>query len=241
MGKYKNRILATVVIIGIVLVIYVLLEVFFYNDIGCICAVGYFPMLDSRLTGYGLLVISTILFIVSYWRVRNLSRWCIVPALIVFSLAFYGNGHALYTQPCSGSLYRTTFFIHKTKLGDFAQISNAGGLDTGIHNGRFLGYSFDGKELLLYKIGESPLKVNTSFLFWKVRPGIFVHDLPGLFRNLEYEKNNDGYEFIGGRELPVEVFRLFISRTKDFDIRRLKNQIVINENDGTTRFRFEQH
>jgi len=49
-----------------------------------------------------------------------------------------------------------------------------------------------------------------------------------------------GYEFIGGKDMPIEVFMNEIFTEKsEFAVKTLKNKRIINETDGTTRFRFE--
>ena len=116
-------------------------------------------------------------------------------------------------------------------------------LKTGKYDGKLLGYSVNRQKLTLYRIGEKPLKVRTGFLFWRTPPKRFVSTLsPRLhsFRNLEFEKNNIGYEFIGGRDMPLEVFlNEIMFEGSEFAGKKLKNKQIINEADGTTRFRFE--
>ena len=243
MNKRKINIITTIIITSFMLVFYLLLEIHFYNDIECSCVVSYYPMMTSRIVGYFLLIFSTALFVASVWKIKKLSRWWTIPALIVFGIAFYGNGYALYSMSCTPSINKTTFFVHKNKLGDFTQPINTDSLRTGKYDGKLLGYSIAEKELTLYRIGESPLKVKTSFLFWKVRPSIIVHTLSPILhshRNLEFENNNNGYEFIGGQDMPVEIFlNEIVYEKNEFAGKKLINQKIINETDGTTRFQFE--
>ena len=245
MSKRKIGIIATIIVISFILVFYILLEIHFYND-ECSCVVGYYPMMISRIIGYFLLIFSTTLFIASVWRIKKLSRLWAIPALLAFGIAFYGNGYALYSMSCTSSINKITFFVHNTSFGDFAQKYepiNTDSLKTEKYKGKFLGYSIARKELTLYRIGEQPLKVKTSFLFWKIRPNIFVHTLsPTLHshRNLEFEENNNVYEFIGGQNMPVEIFlKEILYEKNEFAGKKLLNQKIINETDGTTRFRFE--
>ena len=147
---------------------------------------------------------STVLFIASIWKLKGLSRLWTIPASFIFGLAFYGNGYMIFNKGgCGYSLNKTTFFINQTKLGDFAKADaetiNLDSLKDGKLKGKLLGYSINGKELTAFRIGEEPLKVKTSFLFWKVRNNVIINDISyGLntFRNFEAEKINGQYELI---------------------------------------------
>ena len=230
MNKRKIGIIVTIAMIGFILAVCFLFLEDAYSYVVCTCTAHYYTTLTSRIIGYALLIISTLLFIASIWRVKRLSRWWIIPALIVFGIAFYGNGYKFYYVACTPSLYKVTFFNRHTTLGNFAPeyaLRNADSLKTGNYKGQLLGYSVSGQELTLYRIGDNPLKIRTSFLFWKIRPNIFVHDLsPRLhsYRNLEFEKNHHGYERIGGKNMPLEVFIEEIEMTNGFN--------VIGENAG---------
>ncbi len=247
-------------IIGIVLTIilttflglfYYSLENFFYSDFGCGCSstcIGYYPVLTSRLIGYGLLIGSTILFIASIWKFKGLSRYWTIPALLIFGLCLYGNGYMIFNKGgCGYSLNQTTFFINQTKLGDFAKADaetiNLDSLKDGKLNGKLLGYSIKGNELTAFRIGEVPLKVKTSFLFWQVRSNVIINDISyGLntFRNFEAEKAKGHYEFIGGQGMTEKDFLdEFILTEKELSS-NLKNKKLINNSDGTTRFLFEK-
>lgn len=247
-------------IIGIVLTIvlttllgmfYYSLENFFYSDFGCGCSstcIGYYPVMTSRFIGYGLLIGSTILFIASIWKLKGLSRLWTIPALFIFGLAFYGNGYMIFNKGgCGYSLNQTTFFINQTQLGDFAKSDaetiNLDSLKDGKLNGKLLGYSIIGNELTAFRIGEKPLKVKTSFLFWKVRNNVIVNDISyGLytFRNFEAENIKGHYEFIGGQGMTEKDFLdEFVLTQKELSS-NLKNKKIINHSDGTTRFIFEK-
>ena len=230
------------------LVFFILEGLWFAMDKDCICSFGFPSTIGSKIIGWILLVLSFILFIMSLIQKGKFSKWGKIASLVLFGIAFYGNGYMIngLMGGCGYSLNRTTFFVVQTKLGDFATDwvpITTENLNAGEFDGKLLGYSVSGKNLTLYRIGKKPLKVKTSFLFWKVRPNIVIHRLsPELhsYRNLEYEKNNDGYEFIGGQDMPIEVFlNEFVIDHKDFTGKELKNQRIINETDGTTRFRFE--
>ncbi len=244
-------IITTIIATGIVLFVYLRFENFFYSDFGCGCSstcTGYYPTIISRIIGYVLLIIATLIFIASIWRIKKLSKWWTIPALIIFGIAFYGNGYKIFNKGiCGLSINKTTFFVKQTKLGDFAVADGEtiypDSLKTEKYKGKLLGYSIAGKELTFYRVGEIPLKVKTSFLFWKVRNNVIVCDLsPWLnsFRNLEFEQNNNGYELIGGQNMPIEIFmEEFLIAHKEFQGKKIMNQRIINESDGTTRFRFE--
>ena len=248
MNKRKKGIIVTITITGFILTVWFILE-YVYNYAVCTCIAHYNTTFTSRTFGYALLIVSTLLCIASVWRVKRLSRWWIIPVLIIFGIVFYGNGYKFYYVACTSSLYKVTFFNYHTILGNFAPkyaLMNTDSLKTGNYKGQLLGYSLSEHELTLYRIGDNPLKVKTSFLFWKIRPNIFIHDLsPRLhsYRNLEYEKNNSDYERIGGEDMPIEVFmeEIFLEKEELFlgSTSKMKNQRILNETDGTTRFRFE--
>lgn len=249
--KKKIGIVLTVILTTLLGLFYYSLENFFYSDFGCGCSstcTGYYPVMTSRLIGYGLLISSTILFIASIWQLKGLSRLWTIPALLIFGLAFYGNGYMIFNKGGFGySLNQTIFFIHQTKLGDFAKTDaetiNLDSLKDGKLKGKLLGYSINGNELTVFRIGDKPLKIKTSFLFWKVRNNIIINDISyGLntFRNFEAEKENGKYEFIGGQGMTEKDFlEEFVLTQKDLTI-NLKYKKIINHSDGTTRFLFEK-
>jgi hypothetical protein len=253
MTKTKNKIgiLLTIIFTTLLGLIYYYLENFFYSDFGCGCSstcIGYYPVLTSRLIGYGLLTASTSLFIASFWKLKGLSKLWTIPALFIFGLALYGNGYMIFNKGgCGYSLNQTTFFINQTKLGDFAKSDaetiNFDSLKEGKLKGKLLGYSINGNELTAFRIGEKPLKVKTSFLFWKVRNNVIINDISyGLntFRNFQAENLNGHYEFVGGQEMTEKDFldEFFLTQ-KELTI-NLKNKKIINHSDGTTRFLFEK-
>lgn len=215
--KKKIGIVLTIILTTLLGLIYYSLENFFYSDFGCGCSStcrGYYSNLTSRLIGYGLLIGSTILFIVSIWKLKGISRLWTIPAMIIFGLAFYGNGYMIFNKGgCGLSLNQTTFFINQTKLGDFAKADaetiNLDSLKNGNLKGKLLGYSIKGNELTAFRIGKEPLKIKTSFLFWKVRNNVILNDISyGLntFRNFESENVNGYYEFIGGQGMTEKDF-----------------------------------
>lgn len=244
-------IITTIILITLLGLIYYSLENFFYSDFGCGCSstcIGYYPVLTSKLIGYGLLVGSTVLFIASIWKFKGLSKLWTIPAMIIFGLAFYGNGYMIFNKGgCGYSLNQATFFINQTKLGDFAkedaETINLDSLKDGKLRGKLLGYSIKGKELTAFRIGEEPLKIKTSFLFWKVHNNVIISDISyGLntFRNFEAENVKGHYEFIGGQGMTEKDFLdEFVLIQMEFSS-KIKNKKIINNSDGTTRFIFEQ-
>jgi hypothetical protein len=249
--KRTIEIIVTFILTALLGLFYYFLEDFFYSDFGCGCSstcIGYYPILTSRIIGYALLIGSTVLFIASVWKLKGLSRLWTIPAMIIFGLAFYGNGYMIFNKGgCGYSLNQTTFFINQTKLGDFAKSDaetiNLDSLKNGKLNGKLLGYSINRNELTAFRIGEKPLKVKTSFLFWKVRNNVIINDISyGLntFRNFEAEKVKGHYEFIGGQGMTEKDFLdEFVLTQKELTI-NLKNKKIINQSDGTTRFLFEK-
>ena len=253
MTKAKKTIGVIVTIFLTVLLglFYYSIENFFYSDLGCGCSsgcVGYYPALTSRFIGYGILIGSTVLFIASIWRFNGLSGFWTIPALIIFGIAFYGNGYLISNKGfCGYSINKTIFFIYQTKLGDYAKEGTEtiilDSLKNGKLNGKLLGFSLNGNELTAFRIGEKPLKVKTSFLFWKVRSNVILNDISnGLntFRNFEIEKTKGKYEFIGGQGMMEKDFLdEFVLTEKELISKKLINKRIICENDGTTRFLFE--
>ena len=247
--KKKTNILVTLILTVSAGILYTSLESFFYSDFGCGCSstcTGYYPIMSSRIIGYGLLIGSTFLFITSAWKFKGLSRLLTIPASMVFILALYGNGFMIFNKGgCGYSLNQTTFFINQTKLGDFAkkdaETINLDSLKEGKLKGKLLGFSFNGNELTAFKIGEKPLKIRTSFLFWRVRNNVLAQDLSyGLntFRNFEAERIKGQFEFIGGQGMTEKDFlNEFILTQKGLST-NLKNKRIINSSDGTTRFLF---
>lgn len=244
-------IIATIILTTLLGLFYYSLENFFYSDFGCGCSStcrGYYPVLTSRLIGYSLLISSTVLFIASIWKLKKLSRLWTIPAMIIFGLAFYGNGYMIFNKGgCGYSLNQTTFFIHQTKLGDFAKTDaetiNLDSLKNRKLKGKLLGYSIKGNELTAFRIGEEPLKIKTSFLFWKVRNNVIINDISyGLntFRNFEAENVKGHYEFIGGQGMTEKDFLVEFVLTQKELSSNLKNKKIINNGDGTTRFLFEK-
>jgi len=244
MNKQKINIGKIIAFTGLTVVIYLVLEgILFIQSDGCVCTFSYYPTAISRIIGFLLLMISVVLFLVCLMLKRKYSKWGKMLALIIFGIAFYGNGFIITGQMggCGHWLGKTTFFVVPTKFGDFATewSLDVNRLKTEEYKGKLLGYSISGKNLTLYRIGKKPLKTKTGFLFWKTNIQRLSTDLQS-YRNLEYEKNNDGYEFIGGQNMPVEVFmQEIILEKNEFAGKKLKNQKIINEVDGTTRFRFE--
>ena len=248
MSKHKINIGKIIAFTGISFVIYLVLEsILFFQSEVCICNFSHYPTAISRIIGLLLFVISVVLFLVSLMLKGKFSKSGIILALIILGTAFYGNGFIINGQMggCGYWLGKTTCFVVPTKFGDFAGEMglNVDSLKTEKYKDNLLGYSISGKNLTLYRIGNKPLKVKIGFLFWKIRPNTIIHRLsPELhsYRNLEYEKNNEGYEFIGGQDMPMEVFiNEFIIDHSEFASKKLKNQKIMNEVDGTTRFRFE--
>ena len=107
-------IVLTVILTILLGLLYYLFENFFYSDFGCGCSstcTGYYPVMTSRLIGYGLLIGSTVLFIASIWKLKGLSRLWTIPALFIFGLVFYGNGYMIFNKGgCGYSLNKTTFY-----------------------------------------------------------------------------------------------------------------------------------
>ncbi len=188
------------------------------------------------------------LLIAAAWKLKGLSQWWTIPALAIFGIALYGNGYIIFNPgACGLSLNKTSFFIYQTKLGDYAKADaesiNLDSLNAGKYKGRLLGYALDGNILTVFRIGEAPVTVKTSFLFWKIRSNVIWNGLSnGLntYRNLEAEKFDGHYEFIGGKGMTEDNFiSEFVLTNKELSSLNFKHTRIINASDGTTRFLFE--
>ena len=230
---------------------YYALERFFYSDAGCGCSSAcsnYFPDLTSRLFGYCMMAGAVILFWISILKIKAISRWWSVVAVVVFGIAFYGNGYRIYNKgACGYSIYKSTFFIKDTKVGDFAKSDaetiHLDSLKAGKYKGKLLGYTFNGNELTIFKIGEKPAVVKTRFLFWGINSNELLNDISyGLntYRNFEAEKIPGHYEFIGGEGMTEKDFLDEFAITQNgLTANKLSNKRIIQAADGTTRFLFE--
>lgn len=249
--KKTVKIGLTIILLVSIVFLYCFLEFIYHSFLLCGCSsgcLGFFPTQDSRMIGYFLLIASTLLLVASIWRIKKISRYWIIPALLMFGIGFYGNGYLISDNGfCGYSIYKNTFFIHRVKLGDFAmqdgETLDMDALQAGRYKGKLLGYSMDEKELTLYRIGEEPLKVKTSFLFWQTSGDDFIATLSATlhsYRNIGQEQHDGKYELIGGQYMPVEVFVNELRTVhQEFLWEKIKNLEVRNEADGTSRFTFE--
>jgi hypothetical protein len=230
---------------------YYSLESFFYSDFGCGCSSacrGYYPVLTSKLIGYSLLIGATFLFIASIWKLKEISRFWTIPAILTFIIACYGNGYMIFNKgPCGYSLNKTTFFINQTKLGDYAKTDaetiDMDSLAANKLKGKLLGYSLHGNILKVFRIGAKPITIKTSFLFWKTQNTVILHDISyGLntFRNFEAEVKQGNYEFIGGQDMTIQDFLDEFKLTqKYFTNKKMTHKKISTKKDGTTRFAFK--
>lgn len=243
-------IFGTIVLTGFLMFSYICIENSLYTDFLCGCSSTcrtYYPTKTSRIIGDILLFVSTLTFITSLWRIKSISRWWIFPSLVIFIMAFYGNGYMLFNQGvCGNSLNQATFFLNHTKLGDFAKADsetiNLDSLKLGKYKGKLLGYHLQGNNLTVYRIADKPLQIKTSFLFWQTDNSKLLEDLSyGLntFRNFEIEKMKNKYEYIGGQNMPIEAFMEEFKLTEKWIAGKIKNKTITNEKDGTTRLIFE--
>lgn len=248
----KNISIAASIVLCVLLGwLYYTLEDFFYSDAGCGCSSGcstYIPTYTSRLIGYGMMLLSALLFISAIGRFKGISRYWTLAAAGLFALAVYGNGFMIFNKGvCGLSLYETRFFIMQTKLGDFAkpdaETLHPDTLSAGAYKGKLLGYAFKGNTLTLFRIGAAPLRIKTRFLFWKIRNNVVLNGISyGLntHRNFEAEKIRGHYEFIGGQGMSEKDFSdEFVLTQKELSGKHLLNKRIVNANDGSTRFLFE--
>ncbi len=240
-----------IVLTALSLFIYIQLERSFHSDAACGCSSAckaFYPAAASRLAGHVMLIISLLLLLSAIFRLKGMSsRWS-VPALLLFVISFYGNGFMLFNKgPCGLSLNKRTWFVIETRLGDYAKADvetlNPDSLRAGRYKGKLLGYSLNGTELILFRIGEPPLKVKTAFLFWKIRGNAIINHISyglNVSRNFDAEIQKRHFEFIGGQGMSESDFLdEFVLTQKELYGKKLKNKRIIHANDGTTRFLFE--
>ncbi|MFT3796636.1 hypothetical protein [Flavobacterium sp.] len=251
--KTKIGMLLTLALLVLPGVIYYHAESFAHADDGCgcssLCSV-YYPELGARLVGYVLMLLASIIFVASLWKFQQISRFWMIPALLVLGIAFYGNSYRIYNKGGCGfyKLYKAEFFFFETELGNFAKVDSPENmtlerLAAGKCKGQFLGYAIDGNALTLFRIGAPPVKVPTAFLLWKIRTNVIFNDFSysmGCFRNYEAEKVPGHYEFIGGKGMTEQDFLAeFVLTEKNLTDAKLQNKRIITQPDGTTRFLFE--
>lgn len=226
------------------------LENFLNSDAACGCSsacTAMYPVLSSRLIGYGLMFLSFVIIIAAVWKFKRGLTYTAIIAVVVFTFAFYGNGRMLFDKgPCGRSLNLRTWYIFQEKLGDYAKPDGEtlylDSLSAGAYKGKLLGYALEGSTLTLFRIAEAPLKVRTGFLFWKIPGNVIVNHISyGLntWRNTEAEGVPGHFEFIGGMGMTEKHFTDDFVTQKYFNIYQLKNKRIVNHPDGTVRFLFE--
>ena len=249
-SRTKLKGILTIILLILTVIVYILLEEFFYSDFGSGCSstgTGFYPTLTSKIIGWTLLFISTLCFIASVWKFKGISKWWTIPSVIVFMTAFYGNGYMLFNKGgCGLSINKTTFFIDQTKLGDFAKTDgetlNLDSLKAGKYKGKLIGFSLSDKNLTIYRIGEQPLNLKTTFLFWRTDNSRIIQNLSyGLntYRNLVSEKTQKHYEFIGGQGMTIDNFLEELRTTEKWINGNIKKTELLNVDDGTTRLIIE--
>ena len=224
---------------------------FLHGDSGCGCSSTcrvFYPEGTSMFIGYFLLTFSTILIWASVWRFKGLSKLWSIPALIVWVIAFYGNGFMIMNDGvCGLSINKVNWMFNKQKIGDYAKADaetiHPDSLRLGRYKGKLLGYSFSEDELKLYRIGEDPVIVKTGFLFWNIRHGSIANDISyglNVYRDMKAEIVKDHYEFIGGKGMSEKEFLdEFILTQKEMFRGEMVNRQIVNGGDGTTRFIFD--
>lgn len=247
--KKGSKIVLSLLLVGFIGGIYVLLEQFSHTDFGCGCSsacTSFFPTNTSKNIGYILMVGSLMGIIYSLFKPN---KKVLIPLILVFVSAFYANGYYLFDKGlCGFSLNRASFFILHTKIGDFAksdgEIIIMDSLKAGKYNGELLGYAVKSDRIKIFRIGEDPVDVRTKFLYWEINDSLIIQDIAttlSSYRNIESEENRDYYEFVGGEGMSEKDFmNEFVLTNNDYFLRhKLKNKSIVNEKDGTTRFRFQ--
>lgn len=240
----------TIILTGFFTYAYIQLERFYYDDAACGCSsacVGFYVSKTSKEVGRILLILSSLTFIASIWRVKSLSKWWAIPALTVFVISFYGNGFMLFNKgACGQSLNKTTFFIKQDKLGDFAKQDaesiNFDSLKAGRYKSKLLGFYLQGNMLTVYRIAETPLKIKTGFIFWQTDKEKMLKDFSyGLnsYRHSPKTLPEKHIELIGGQNMPMEAFMEELKMTNNWGVTKIISKKIINSSDGTTRLHLE--
>lgn len=247
----KKRLVPLILLTASIVFGLVTLERFIHSDAACGCSSAcwvIYPEAEHRLAGFFIMAIAYSFALLSLSQWKGLSRWWSIPALLLFGVAFYGNGWMMFNKgPCGQSLNLTTWYTVQEKIADYAQPDGESldldSLNAGVYKGRLLGYSFKGNELWVFRIAEPPLKVRTSFLFWKMNAnalndklsyGIQVH------RNGAVENGKGHYEFIGGQGMTASDFIAeFASTQKELRALAGKRGKLVEQDRGTTLFVIE--
>jgi hypothetical protein len=226
--------------------IYAFLETIYYRDFGCGCSsgcIGFYAKSSSKIIGYGLILISLLVGLASFFKFRNLSKIWTIPAIVVIAITSYGNGYMLYNKgACGQSLNRTHFYIFQEHLGDFAKIDGEyfsfDSLKQHKYDGKLLGFWLKENKLTVYRINQEPLELKTGFLFWQPNKDEMLKSLSyGLntFRAAPSQLPEKQIELIGGMNMPLEAFLEELKITNNWGIHKIINQEIINAPDGTTR------
>ena len=245
MTRQKHKYLFFTVLISILLgVIYILLEYIYYSDdfCGCSSTCEHFYLTGtSKITGYIILLISYVWIVLSLWKVKNISRWWSIPGIIIFILTFYGNSYLIYVNGvCGDEIYESHFYFNNRKTGEYISpdIFKIDSLKAGKYQGKILGFSSENNQIKLFRIDDEPILLKTDFLFWKIRKNVIIHHLQYQLNSVRQDADNY-IEYIGGKGMKEEDFRHeFASNKNIYAIKKLIDKQIVQEKDGTTRFRF---
>ena len=226
-------ILTLVILIAFVF-FYYQLEVFYYSDFGCGCSSlckGYYPGFTAKIIGWTLIAISILLITSILWKFVNLSKWFMLPSLLIFIVAIYGNGYLLFNKGgCGLSLNKRMLFLYEKQLGEFAKTDGESlhleQFEKGAYAGKMLGFHLEKNVLTVYRVGESPLKISTNFLFWQLDRQALLEDLSYGLNTFRIPPANSSdfkkIEFIGGHEMTEEAFRRELVLLKEIDSSKIK-------------------
>ncbi len=227
----------------IMVIIYLFIEDFFLlnTDFGCGCSsacFGSFPTKKSITIGHTIIFIALIIYLGSSLKSNIINSVLKLFSILMFVFAVYGNSYLIYDPVfCGEGLYKRVFF-YSTKIGDYAinDSLNVEQLKNGKLTGKMLGFTLKDNELTIFRIDKAPVKVKTSFLFWKT-------DTKALKQQLNYrlgvtQLHANHYEFIGGKAMTKEDFLSAELAVVDNKLthKQLINAKVIHKSDGTTRF-----
>ncbi len=227
----------------VIVLLYLLIESFLLlnKDFGCGCSsacFGSFPTEKSVTIGHAIILVALIIYLGSSLKSNIIASVLKLFSIILFIFGAYGNSYLIYDPVfCGEGLYKRVFF-YSTKIGDYA--INDGldveQLNNGKLKGKMLGFTIKGNELTIFRIDDTPLTVQTSFLFWQT-------DTEALKNQLNYRLGatqlyTQQYEFIGGKDMTKADFlsaELAVG-DKKLTHEQLSQAKVIHKSDGTTRF-----
>ncbi|PIE47889.1 MAG: hypothetical protein CSA42_01270 [Gammaproteobacteria bacterium] len=195
----------------VIIIFYFLIEYFLLlnKDFGCGCSsgcIGSFPTKKSITIGHTIILVALTIYLGSSLKSNIITTVLKLFSIIMFVFGVYGNSYLIYDKGfCGEGLYKR-IFLYSTKIGDYATNDglNLEYLKNGKLKGKMLGFIVKNNNLTIFRINETPLKLKTSFLFWKTDINALRHQLNHRLGTIPLYTNQ--YEFIGGKDMKKEDF-----------------------------------